>query len=74
MVHPVSDTGTDSIRIPVADLSCAADAVRLENHLQRQAGVLTVVVNPVNEWAYVTYDRAQTSPETLRQQIKDEGF
>lgn len=58
----------------IAGLTCAADAVRLERHLRTIGGVIDVVVNPVTERAYLTFDAALVSPDALREAIDDAGF
>ena len=55
-------------------LTCAADATRLERHLRAIPGVISVVVNPVVERAYVTFDASRVSPQELLDGVSDAGF
>ena len=62
------------VRIPILDLGCPGDMVRLERRLARQAGVLEVAVNPATEAIYIRFDPRSTTPPRLRNAVEHEGY
>lgn len=58
----------------VSGMSCAAEAVRLERHLLHQHGVISAVVNPVTERAYIDYDAASIGETDLVAYIESIGY
>ncbi|MBX3173958.1 MAG: copper-translocating P-type ATPase [Gemmatimonadaceae bacterium] len=67
---------TDHIttRIPVQGMTCAACQSRVQNTLQKSAGVSDASVNLMMGTATVTYDPATTKPEALVEAIKQTGY
>ena len=65
---------TEYQQFVITGLTCAAEAVGLERRLQRLAGVETVVVNPVTDLAYVTYDPGRVGPAALAKAIEAAGY
>lgn len=65
---------TATARFRIDGLTCAAEAVRLEHRLMSLAGIISVVVNPINEIAYITFDPNLTSPDQVGGSIEAEGF
>jgi hypothetical protein len=61
-------------RFRVDGLTCATDANRLEHRLARQAGVIGVCVNQINDYAYIAFDPTMTSPSLLQRQIEVFGY
>lgn len=59
---------------PVLEMSCAACAVSVESMLKETVGVQDAGVNYANQSAWVQYDPAATSPETLRQTVRSIGY
>lgn len=65
----------ERLTIAIDDLACAGgDAQAAERTIAHVAGVLEVYVNPATENAYVDYDPAQVTPETLREKVREFGF
>ena len=60
--------------IPVIELTCVADARRLERELRHRPGVLEAVVNPVTDRAYITFDAGRVTEDELCQLILQLGF
>jgi Cu+-exporting ATPase len=65
---------TETIRIPVTGMTCAACQVRVQKTLQRQPGVADANVNLMMATATVTYDPAAVSPDRLVTAIRDTGY
>lgn len=61
-------------RFRISDLTCAAEATRLERRLTTLSGVLQVTVNPINEIAYIRFDPSLTSSDRIRDTIEGAGF
>jgi len=61
------------LELPIAGMTCAACSMRLENNLNRLAGV-NAAVNLAAERARVEYDPAQTRPEAIVAQVAKTGF
>ena len=59
---------------PVLEMSCAACAISVESMLKETAGVHDAGVNYANQSAWVEYDPAATTPETLRQTVQSIGY
>ncbi len=55
-------------------MSCAACAVSVESMLKETTGVQDAGVNYANQSAWVTYDPAVTTPDTLRQTVQSIGY
>jgi Cu+-exporting ATPase len=71
-----SETGGDerSVSIPVAGMTCAACAKRIENGLKKVPGVSSASVNLAIERADVTFDLAKTRVFALRDAITGLGY
>lgn len=61
------------LNLPIAGMTCAACATRIENSLNKQAGV-SAAVNLAAEKARIDYDPAQTNPEKLVALIQKAGY
>jgi Cu+-exporting ATPase len=66
--------GTETIRIPVSGMTCAACSSRVQRTLQKQGGVADASVNLMMKTATVTYDPATVSPERLVDAIRETGY
>lgn len=60
--------------ITITGMSCASCAVKIENTLARNAGVLSAKVNFANEKAYIEYDPEKIKPDGLHQIIIGAGY
>ena len=69
-----SDGTTETIRIPVSGMTCAACQSRVQRALQKQEGVADAAVNLMMKTATVTYDPASVTPERLISTIRDTGY
>jgi copper chaperone CopZ len=58
----------------IVGLTCPADAIRLERHLRDVPGVHSVVVNPVTDRAYVSFDGCAVSEHRLREVVERFGY
>jgi Cu+-exporting ATPase len=67
-------TATQTIRIPVTGMTCAACSARVQRSLQKQPGVSDASVNLMMHDATVTFDPVTTSPDALVEAIKDTGY
>jgi Cu+-exporting ATPase len=65
---------TETIRIPVSGMTCAACQSRVQRTLQKQPGVEDASVNLMMKSATVTFDRAAISPERLVEAIRETGY
>jgi Cu+-exporting ATPase len=77
----VTDAGTnatsatsETIRIPVSGMTCAACQSRVQRTLQKQPGVADASVNLMMKSATVTFDRSAVSPERLVEAIRATGY
>ncbi|MDF2191343.1 heavy metal translocating P-type ATPase [Paraflavitalea sp. CAU 1676] len=59
---------------PVLEMTCAACAVSVESMLKSVEGVRNAGVNFANQTAWVEYDQAMVSPDTLRSTIRSIGY
>lgn len=59
---------------PVAGMHCAVCAARVNRTLAEQAGVAQAQVNFAAATAFVEYDPALCSPESLRQAVQQAGY
>ena len=69
----MSDPSTKRIDLPVAGMTCAACAARIEKTLNRLPGV-KAGVNLASEKAQIDYDELLTSPAELVRTIEKTGF
>src|SRR5215213_11578960 len=65
---------TERIDIPVSGMTCAACQARVQRTLAKQPGVRDAAVNLMTRTATVTYDRGNTSPESLVDAIRRTGY
>ncbi len=65
---------SETIRIPVSGMTCAACQSRVQRVLQKQDGVADAAVNLMMKTATVTYDPATISPDRLVAAIRDTGY
>ena len=59
---------------PVAGMSCASCAARVDKVLNRQKGVLQASVNYASAMARVEFDPEKCSEESLRKAVQDAGY
>lgn len=65
---------TQTIRIPVSGMTCAACQARVQRTLQKQPGVADASVNLMMHDATIRFDPATTTPEQLVSIIRDTGY
>lgn len=70
---PGSGASLSHLDLPIAGMSCAACAARLEKNLNRLPGV-SAAVNFANEKAGIDFDPATVAPERLVEAIQTTGF
>jgi Cu+-exporting ATPase len=68
------DAGTESIRIPVSGMTCAACSARVQRTLQKQPGVADANVNLMMKTATVRFDPHAVSPDQLVEAIRGTGY
>ena len=66
--------GSETIRIPVSGMTCAACQSRVQRTLQKQTGVADATVNLMMKSATVTFDPAAITPERLVEAIRETGY
>ncbi|MDR0648575.1 MAG: heavy metal translocating P-type ATPase [Synergistaceae bacterium] len=70
----VEETKHGVVNIPIAGMTCAACAKRVEKAVGKLPGVLTVTVNFATEKATVTYDPASIKLPQIRDAISSIGY
>jgi Cu+-exporting ATPase len=65
---------SQTLRIPVTGMTCAACQARVQKVLQKQPGVSDATVSLLMNSAVVTYDPAAVSPEQLVERIRKTGY
>ncbi|HEX6600533.1 MAG TPA: heavy metal translocating P-type ATPase [Gemmatimonadaceae bacterium] len=70
----VTDASTESIRIPVSGMTCAACSARVQRTLQKQPGVADANVNLMMKTATVRFDPHAVSPDRLVEAIRETGY
>lgn len=60
--------------ITITGMSCASCAVKIENMLAKNSGVLNAKVNFANEKVYIEYDPGRIKPDGLHQIIIGAGY
>ena len=65
---------TNRTALPLSSSICSGERLTIERVLAEVAGVLTTMVNPVSEMAYVEYDPARTDPAALFAVLQRSGF
>lgn len=65
---------TQTVRIPVSGMTCAACQARVQRTLQKQPGVADASVNLMLHDATIRFDPAATTPEQLVAVIRDTGY
>jgi Cu+-exporting ATPase len=65
---------TETLRIPVSGMTCAACQSRVQRTLNKTAGVVDASVNLMMGNATVQYDPAATTPEALVESIRTTGY
>ena len=68
------DRHSEELQVRVSNLDCEHDAAAIQRGMRTVAGVLALRVYPKAAKVVLTYDRAQTSPETLKRQLQSLGF
>ena len=74
MATTTAEHPTETIRIPVSGMTCAACQARVQRTLQKQAGVADATVNLMMKSATVTYDPETVSPDKLVEAIRETGY
>lgn len=72
--RPGQDAKTETARIPVTGMTCAACQASVQKALQRQPGVADATVNLMLGNATVTYDPSATTPTALVTAIQETGY
>ncbi len=70
VTHPEESEAT----VPIAGMSCAACAARLERVIGKLPGVTSASVNYATEKAVVKYDKTAFRPAALREAVAKAGF
>jgi len=70
----VEDVQNTSVTIPVAGMTCAACAMRIEKVIGKLDGVASVSVNLATEKATVQYDRKKVKLSAIKQAIEKIGY
>ena len=70
----VEDAQNTSVTIPVAGMTCAACAMRIEKTVGKLDGVASVSVNLATEKATVQYDRKKVKLSAIKQAIEKIGY
>ncbi|MEO6445321.1 MAG: heavy metal translocating P-type ATPase [Gemmatimonadaceae bacterium] len=65
---------SETIRIPVSGMTCAACQSRVQRTLQKQPGVSDATVNLMMKNATITFDPSAASPEDLVEAIRQTGY
>lgn len=65
---------TSRTALPLSSQVCGGEYLSVERILGDVEGVVTAMVNPVNEMAYVEYDPAVTDPDALFTVLRRAGF
>lgn len=65
---------TTRTALPLSSQVCGGEQHTVERILSEETGVVTALVNPASEMAYVEYDPALTDPEALFAVLKRAGF
>jgi Cu+-exporting ATPase len=65
---------TEQLSMPIAGMTCASCAVRVEKRLSGIDGVASAAVNYATERATVDYDPAQAAPADLVEAVKSAGY
>lgn len=68
------DRHSEELQVRVSNLDCEHDAAAIQRGMRTVAGVLALRVYPKAAKVVLTYDRSQTSPETLKRQLQSLGF
>src|SRR2546430_6700462 len=68
------ETSPERCDLPVAGMSCASCAVRIQTNLLGLPGVSRANVNFATNRASVSYDSAVTGPESFRAAVADLGY
>ena len=74
MAAPTTEHPTETIRIPVSGMTCAACQARVQRTLRKQPGVADATVNLMMKNATVTYDPDAVSPGQLVEAIRQTGY
>jgi Cu+-exporting ATPase len=69
-----SPASTETLRIPVSGMTCAACQARVQRTLQNEAGVTDASVNLMMKTATVTFDPEAVTPTRLVEAIRDTGY
>jgi Cu+-exporting ATPase len=65
---------TETLRIPVSGMTCAACQARVQRTLQKESGVTDASVNLMMKTATVTFDPTTVTPTRLVEAIRDTGY
>jgi Cu+-exporting ATPase len=72
--HTAHDSETESIRIPVSGMTCAACSARVQRALEKQPGVTNANVNLMMKTATVHFDPSAVTPDRLLGAIRNTGY
>ena len=65
---------TSRTALPLSSQVCGGERLTVERVLTEVEGVVTVLINPVSEMAYVEYDPTRTDPARLLALLRRAGF
>jgi Cu+-exporting ATPase len=65
---------TGELEVEISHIGETSDAIRLENGLKKNEGVISVIVNLASEKAKIQYIPTLVSQQELRHQVKALGF
>ncbi|HEX6576100.1 MAG TPA: heavy metal translocating P-type ATPase, partial [Gemmatimonadaceae bacterium] len=68
------DSATESIRIPVSGMTCAACSARVQRALEKEPGVADANVNLMMKTATVSFDPNSVTPDRLVNAIRATGY
>ncbi len=78
MVSAVKDAGygvvTETITLPVLNMTCASCVMRIEDALRKKDGVISVSVNLATERVTIKYSPTEVTLPELKRVIKDAGY
>ncbi len=78
MVKAVKDAGygvvTETITLPVLNMTCASCVMRIEDALRKKDGVIGVAVNLATERVTIKYSPTEVTLPELKRVIKDAGY
>lgn len=72
--NSAGDNGKETCVIKVEGMTCSFCAKRVEETLNKEAGVSSVDLDAATGLATITYDKEKTSPEKIAQNVTKETY